>query len=117
MIAIISTDGQLNLDEIENECVKQKWIPLVVLKNKKDNSITLPIFNLADVARKFIVRNMPKNWKQGCVLLTETDLEIIKSKKWNVEILDFPRKVNEHPDFDMTFEIHEFSEEPDFKCA
>lgn len=116
MIAIICTDGQLDINNIEKECVAQKWIPLTVLKRKYDKKILLPVFNLTDIAFKFIVRNLPKNWKHGCVYLSDSDIEKILKKGWQIEPFDFPRKVNEHPDFDMTFEIHEFEVEPDFFC-
>lgn len=117
MIAIICTDGQLGLHEIEKECVSQKWIPLLILKQKLDGKIILPVFNLIDISRKFVNRNMPKNWNHGCVLLANEDIENIIKKDWKIEPFDFPRKVNEHPDFEMTFEIHEFAQEPDFNCV
>jgi hypothetical protein len=115
MISIICTDGQLGLTEIQKECVKGKWIPLLVLK--QNNNLILPIFNLVEIARKFIKRNLPKEWNHGCVFLCEDDIVAIKKRDWKIEIFDFPRKVNENPEIELGFEIHEFEEEPDFKCT
>ena len=115
MFAVVSTDGQMTFNDLEKECVSGKWIPLCVLKNKKTGEIMLPVFNLKDICYRFIVRNIPKNWQKGCVELTAEDMQTINLKKWKLCLLDFPRKFEDHPEYEMVFEIHEFSEEPDFK--
>lgn len=115
MISIICTDGQMNIGEIEKECVKGKWIPLLVLK--EENKTILPVFNLQDVARKFVQRNLPKSWNHGCVLLSDSDIEVILKKGWIIEGFNFPRRLCDHPSMSMTFEIHEFAEQPDFYCS
>jgi hypothetical protein len=114
MIAIICTDGQLNLKDLHKECISEKWIPLLTLKNKKNETI-LPIFNLSDIARQFIKRNLPKNWQHGCVFLAEDDIKNIIKKNWQFMALDFPRKLDGHPEFEFSFEIHEFADQPDFQ--
>jgi hypothetical protein len=117
MIAIICTDGQMKIDEIENECINGKWVPLLVLKEKNTNQTFLPVFNLKDVAYKFIIRNLPRKWHHGCVFLSDDDICTIIQKDWKFMPLDFPRKLNEHPDYEISFEIHEFKEEPEFKVG
>jgi len=117
MYAVISTDGQLNVNDLEKECVKGKWIPLCVLKNRESGEIFLPIFNLEDISRRFAVRNLPKNWSKGTVLLTQEDYLNLDSKGWKFMLFDFPRVVNDDRDYELTFEIHEFCEQPDFKVG
>jgi hypothetical protein len=117
MIAIICTDGQMGIDDLQKECVSGKWIPLLVLRDRKTKEIHLPVFNLEDVVRKFVGRNLPKNWKHGCVYLADDDIATIIENGWQFMPMDFPRKVNEHPDYELSFEIHEFSEEPEFKVS
>ena len=115
MIAVICTDGQMKIDEIEKECVTGKWIPLLIYKT--NNKKILPVFNLEDVARSFVKRNLPKNWAHGCVFLADSDIEKILKNDWEIQPFDFPRKLNENPEIQFDFEIHEFQEEPDFKCT
>ena len=115
MIAIINTDGQMKISEIQKECISGKWIPLLIYKinNKK----VIPVFNLTDIARNFIKRNLPKSWTHGCVFLADTDIEKIIKTGLEIQPFEFPRKINENPDIKFDFEIHEFLEEPDFTCA
>jgi hypothetical protein len=113
MMAILCSDGQINLQELMKECVPGKWIPLLILKRQNKPPI-LPIFNLTEVAKTFIKRNLPKNWSHGAICLCEDDIEKIKSKGWEMEIFNFPRKVTDLQDMSLDFEIHEFSEVPDF---
>lgn len=115
MIAIINTDGQIKINEIQKECIAGKWIPLLILN--KNNKKILPVFNLPDIARNFIKRNLPKNWTHGCVFLSDSDIEKILKNGWEIQPFDFPRKLNESPEVEFDFEIHEFVEQPDFKCT
>jgi hypothetical protein len=117
MIAVICTDGQLNVSQMHKECVGGKWIPLLVLKERSTGTIHLPIFNIDDICKKFVARNLPKEWSKGCVHLTQEDANLIENKGWKYMLFDFPRKINEHPDYEMTFEIHEFDEQPDFMMS
>ena len=117
VIAIICTDGQMGIDDLHNECVSGKWIPLLVLRDRKTKEVHLPVFNLQDIAYRFVVRNLPKNWKHGCVHLADDDIVTVIKRGWQFMPMDFPRKVNEHPDYEISFEIHEFSEEPEFKVS
>jgi hypothetical protein len=115
MIAVVCTDGQLTIDNIEHECAKQKWIPLLALKNKKKDEVVVPVFQMEDVCYRFIVRNLPKTWQRGCVHLTIEDTKKMTQKGWKLMPLDFPRKFDEHPEYEIGFEIHEFEEQPDFR--
>ena len=114
MIAVICTDGQLQVNNIQFECVKQKWIPILILKEKVSNDIVVPIFTLEDTCYQFIIRNLPKQWKKGCIHLSQDDYDRMKEKNWKFLLLDFPRKFVDHPNYEMGFEVHDFSDEPDF---
>jgi hypothetical protein len=114
MYAAVSTDGQLGIKELENECCKGSWIPLCVLKHRETGEIYLPIFNLQDICRRFAVRNLPKEWSKGAVLLSQEDYLALDKKGWKFLLFDFPRLVNEDANYELTFEIHEFCEQPDF---
>jgi hypothetical protein len=116
MIAIICTDGQLNIENIKFECVKGKWAPLLTLKDKNTAEINIPVFNLEDVCFRFIVRNLPKEWKRSCVYLSDSDIAIIIKKGWKFMPLEFPNKYTESEKYEIGFEIHEFNEEPDFRA-
>ncbi len=116
MIAVICTDGQLNIENIQFECIKGKWAPLLVLKDKNTEEINIPVFNLEDICFRFIVRNLPKDWKRGCVHLSDYDIAAIIKKGWKFMPLEFPRKYSESETYEIGFEIHEFSEEPDFRA-
>lgn len=112
MISIICTDGQLGVNEIKKECIAGKWIPLLVLRKGED--VILPVFNLIDIAKNFTKRNLPKEWKHGCVYLCKDDIAAIIKKGWKIEPFNFPKKINENIEIEMGFEIYEFFEEPDF---
>ena len=71
MMAILCTDGQLKLREVERECVNQKWIPLLTFKLEKDESIYLPIFSIEDTAKSFIKRNLPRSWTHAGIYLSD----------------------------------------------
>jgi hypothetical protein len=117
MIAIICTDGQLDIKQIENECVKESWIPLLTARNIEENKIYIPIFNLAGIAYQFCKRNLPQSWYRGCVLLSDDDIAAIIKNGWEFMPLNHPRKLNEHPNFELGFEIHDFKTKPDFKVS
>ncbi len=117
MIAVICTDGQLTVDNIEYECTRQGWIPVLTLKELSTGDILVPIFSLEDICRRFISRNLPANWNRGCIHLAIDDAKVMISKGWKLLPLDFPRKFNDHPNFTIGFEIHEFVEMPDFKTS
>lgn len=107
----------MSLNDISKECVKQKWVPLLVYRRKGSEQPILPIFALLDTARAFSKRNLPKDWLKGTVSLTDVDIEEIKSRGWVMESFDYPRKMKDLPDIEFGLEIHEFAEEPLFKTG
>jgi hypothetical protein len=117
MFAIICTDGQITLSQLRSECVKGKWVPLLIYRNKETKLPILPIFNSLDIARQFSKRNLPKEWLKGCVSLTDVDMVAIDNRGLSTEIFDFPRKMTDLPDIEFDLEIHEFAEEPNFRAG
>jgi len=116
MIALLYTDGQLNISDLKFECVPQQWVPLLILRYRTDDQIVLPVFELTDVARAFAKRNLPKNWKHGAVHLTDCDMAIIEKKGWVLQKFYFPRKLCDSTDFVFDLEIHDFDHMPSFRC-
>lgn len=112
MIALIYSDGSIMQDDLKNECQQQKWIPITVKKDKSNN-VTVICFECYKVAKSFAKRNFPKNWIKGSITLCDDDLEFFQKKNWKIEILNFPRLLNSHPEYKLDFEIMEFNEKPD----
>lgn len=110
MIAILHTDGGLNAEDIYQECHDDKWAP--VLTYQKDGVTTVVVFNSEEIAKKFIKRNLNKNWIVGAVYLGDEGIEFIKSKGWNIELMDWPRKLSE-----FQFEVVEFETSPHVQCT
>jgi hypothetical protein len=117
MIAILCTDGQMNFGDVTKECVEGKWIPLLIYKQKKEETIYLPVFSIETTAKDFIKRNLPKPWIHGGVYLTDDDLKEIDNRGWKLDHITFPRKILNNPDFELGFEIHEFQSETDYKVG
>lgn len=114
MWAVVYTDGQLNLNEIRNECVPGKWIPLFVYRMSLDENPTIPVFKNGMTAKSFAKRNLPKNWTCAAVELTYRDVEWIKEKKWIIKEMTFPQRVDKYI---CGFEILEFEEVPNFRTS
>jgi len=116
MMAILCTDGQLEVNDVIKECVSQKWIPILTYRYKNSEEIYVPIFSIQDTAKDFIKRNLPKKWLKACICLSDNEIETIKSFNWNLEHFSFPRKIAENPAIVLGFEIIEFQQQPDFLC-
>jgi hypothetical protein len=117
MICILFTDGVMNQHDIVSECKTQKWVPICVYREKSvvDAVPTVIGFNDQEMAKKFAKRNLPKDWVRGGVKLADEDVKWIKDKGWNIEIFTFPKLMNSHPVYEISFEVLEFSEEPDLR--
>ena len=114
MIAILCTDGQMKLDEVRNECVPGKWVPLFVFRVNPSDPPTVPIFQEEKTARQFIKRNLPKGWMHGGAELTDRDIQWMKDKGWILREMDYPHLVK---DYLIGLEILEFGDQPDFKVS
>lgn len=117
MMAVLCTDGQLSLSELHRECITGKWIPLLIYKKRFTDCIYLPVFAHECTAKDFIKRNLPKKWTHAGIILADSDIDVIQKKGWSLQHFDFPRRIASLPDIQLGFEIHEFTEVPDFKTS
>lgn len=119
MIAILFTDGQIKLNEVYDECSQGQWIPVMVYrpKGQPEAPPTVIVCNTEDTAKRFVKRNLDKKWLQGAILLGDEEIKWIKDKGWNIEVIEWPRKILGHPDLNVGFEIIEFAAKPDVHCS
>jgi hypothetical protein len=115
MIAIICTDGQMEITDIRKECKSQRWIPIFVYRTAQE--IVVPLFSDDYVAKSFIKRNFPPNWVRGGIILSNEDVAWIKSKGWKIRQMSYPNKLTGLKDIEMSFEIIQLADEPDFKTS
>ncbi|MDO8512029.1 MAG: hypothetical protein Q7S57_02050 [bacterium] len=113
LYAIVCTQGHMNSREVENECVAQKWVPLVVFR--KEGKTFMPFFKVTKFARRFAKRNLPKEWLTGAVNLGDEDRAIITGKGIICTVLDFPDKLKDVAEFDI--EIHEYHPNTEVEMA
>lgn len=90
-IVILNSENELFLQEIKNECQKEKWIPAACLE--QENNKTILFFNNIETTRDFIKRNFNKKDLVGVVLLSEEETIKIKNNYEFLE-LDWPKKIN-----------------------
>ena len=111
MHAILYTDGEIHLGELKRECQNEKWVP--VLTYSKGEQITLVCFDDLEIAYNFVKRNINKKWVKGAITLIPENLEWIKNKGWNIEMLDYPKKYVDRKDIQLGFQILELLHKPD----
>jgi hypothetical protein len=104
----------MDLSEVRNECVPGKWVPIFGFRSNSEDSPTIPLFHNEETAKKFIKRNLPKEWWHGGVELTDADIEWMKSKGWILKEMNFPHLVT---NYKYGVEILEFSEQPNFRVS
>jgi hypothetical protein len=106
--------GEMVLKEILEECQKEGWVPLLVIRTKDRTSI--PSFKVQDEAVKFAKRNIAKGELWGTTQLTLPDVEKIQKewidgKKWHFEQMEFPKFIGNNGTIDV--ECYSFIEKPD----
>lgn len=111
LCAIMCTQGNLSCQDIKNECRKDKWFP--ILTYVVNGTKNLPLFSDPNKAKKFIKRNLPKNWLQGVIQLTDEDVVQLRSK-FNVLDMNYPNIVRDLPGLQWVEEVIELNVEPDF---
>jgi len=110
MIAILCTDGGMQLSDIYNECQKNKWVPVLVYRKENDLTPIVVTFNNEDTAKRFAKRNIRKGWLLGAVYLGDEGIAYIKSKGWHFEIMDWPRRLS---DFELGYEVVDLLTKPE----
>ena len=115
MFAVLCSDGAIKPEDIVGQLREEQWVPLAVTKprNKPDASPTLLLFNDQETARRFAVRNFPKDWMVSVVQLADDDLGWVGERGWLTETITYPRIMNSHPDYELTYEVLQFQTKPD----
>lgn len=113
MFAILCTDGQMNLEEVRNECQPGQWVPLFTYTEGDDPTPIIPLFHDQKTAKSFIKRNLPKDWLHGGVQLTDEDIAWIKNKGWRIREMTYPNRLTDLKHITFGMEILEFSTKPD----
>ncbi len=107
---VLYNDGNLNAQDIRLECVKDGWVPVLVLRDK-DDRVTVPMFKDPETAYKFMCRNLSSKVIRGTMNLFEKDIESMIEKGWEIEYMDFPRRFTNHSDYKIDLEIIEVNKE------
>lgn len=102
---------EITLDEIKEECAKDKWFPLACLKDLSTNINSLLVFDYANTALDFIKRNYKNKNSVGVVAITAEDAEKIKEKNMPELFLTWPKKINT-ANQELNIEVFEILEEP-----
>ena len=97
-IAAVTTAGDMTYLDIQSECGKEGWVPLIVYQY--EGATVLPIFKNERICKDWIGRNISKKWKpNGCCFLTKEDMEFVEDKNWNIKFFEWPNKIKGRVDF------------------
>lgn len=109
MIAVLYTNGEMELEELRKECPDNKWSPILGICENEE--ITIPLFHDLKTCRTFINRNLPKDVVKGSIVLNDIDLAWIKEQNWNVKFMSYPNKLDSNS---FQIQIIYFDEHPEF---
>lgn len=111
---IVFNDGSLVKKDFREECQKEKWLPLTVLRKRADRTTHVPVFSNSNTAHNFMKRNFDTNKNTcGIIFLANEDITEFESKGWKVMNMKFPRKIGkDHPEYEIDVEVFEVTEEP-----
>ena len=101
--AIVNTEGQLNFSEIQSECQKENWSPILVVR--VEGKTIVPLFREIDVAKKFIKRNFPRKQIKGVLGMYNENLNLFE--KWEIEWQNFPKRYRDRKGVEMSVEVIE----------
>ena len=102
---------EITLDEIKEECAKEKWFPLACLRDLSTNINSLLVFDYANTALDFIKRNYKNKTSVGVVAITKEDAEKIKERNIPELFTTWPKKINP-ANQELNIEVFEILEEP-----
>lgn len=98
----IYTDGQLNLQELRQECQAQNWAPVLVLRTSE--GIVVPLFRDPKICLNFIKRNTPKGEMVGIMGMSEVDTKRFTDKGWKIDWHTYPKLYTNRQGFEITAE-------------
>jgi hypothetical protein len=115
MFAVLCSDGAITVEDVTGACRREQWVPLAVTRprGQPEANPTLLLFDNERTARKFAMKNFPKDWLVSVVQLADADHEWVKNRGWLTEKIDYPRTMNSHPDYELTYAVLEFRNVPD----
>lgn len=110
LYAVLYTEGEVDMQALQEECYKQRWVPVMGLVPKGGGKPTMICFQDAEIGADFIAREVPKGWVAALVRLEPEDVENARKKGWNVEVVTYRRKrVMNHPQYDVVSLVYEFT--------
>lgn len=115
LYAILYTEGEIDMKALEEECYKERWVPLLGLEPREGNGpLILLCVKDVTVGVNVIKRNMPKGWVPGLIEMPWQEIDHAKSIGWKIEVLTYPKRVMSHPDYKVVSLIHHFQEAPEY---
>ena len=106
---LFCAQNHMTKKELREECSKEKWLPILVMRSATKDCPVVPIFDSADVSIRFAKRNLPPDWVAGIFDIHMRDAEWMDEKGWQAIKFDYPRVLKDILEFDV--EILEY--EPD----
>ena len=110
---LFCTQGYMSTKEFKEECTAGKWLPILVMRVGDNAEPIMPMFDSAEIAAKFVKRNLPKGWVCGTVNLRLKDAHWMDNRGWKAIKYDYPKLLKDVVKFDV--EIIEF--EPEHKLV
>lgn len=96
MWAALYTENELDIKDVSEECVSNKWAPIVSLRQKATDPPTIPLFYEERLVRKFINQYLPTEWMHGGVDLTEKEINWMQQKGWVLKPMDYLHKIDRY---------------------
>jgi len=110
---IVFTDGDLNIQEIKNECHVDNWSPVLILRTNE--GVIVPLFRDRKICINFIKRNVPKKQMVGIMGMSEIDTQLFADKGWNIDWHTYPKLYLNREGFKI--EVGIIETDFDFKVA
>lgn len=105
----------MQLDDVANECKKEKWVPLFVYR--ENGKTIIPLFKDTKVLKSFLRKNFPSEWLKAAFQLNINDLEKIKNENWQIRQMTYGNKLKDIPNIEFGIEILKIDEEPGLEFA
>lgn len=110
--AIISSENELGLQDIRNECMEQSWVPLSVKYDKLKNTSKIIIFRSLSVAKSFIKRNYRKDEFLGVIKMPTKQIQQFLNDNLEIEFLDWPKSFKDLSDVKLGIEVIKLLDNP-----
>lgn len=108
---ILTSQNEMCLQDIKNECMEESWVPLCSKINNKNGDVKIIFFLCLDTARRFVRRNFGKKELVGIIKIPYFQFEQIQ-KNTQIEILDWPHSYKNSLDYKLGIEVINLIENP-----